>query len=106
LSFVDLNKSVLIAARTGKVILGSEKSIDAAMNGRGKLILVSDNCPADKKKKILGYAGFSGLKVYDYPGSSLDLGEACGKPFAVAAMVVREPGDSDILKLVEASEDD
>lgn len=105
MSFVDLNKSVLIATRTGKVILGSERTIDATMNGRGKLIIIANNCPADVKERIAGYAGLSGLKVYNYPGSSLDLGEACGKPFTVAAMIIREPGDSDILKLVGEAKD-
>jgi large subunit ribosomal protein L30e len=105
LSFVDLNKSVLIAARTGKVVLGSEKTIDAVVNGRGKLILVSQDCLKEKKERIANCAELSGLKVYSYPGSSFDLGEACGKPFAVAALVIREPGDSDILRLVEEGGD-
>ncbi len=105
LSFVDLNKSVLIAAQTGKVVLGSEKTIDAVVNGRGKLVIVSQDCPREKKGKIANYAEMSGLRVYSYPGSSIDLGEACGKPFAVAALVIREPGDSDILRLVEGGGD-
>jgi large subunit ribosomal protein L30e len=37
-----------------------------------------------------------------YEGTSLDLGALCGKPFGVSAFVVREPGDSDIMTLVEA----
>jgi hypothetical protein len=28
----------------------------------------------------------------------------CGKPFAVSALTIREPGDSDILKTLKASE--
>jgi len=104
LSIVDMNKRVLIAVKTGKVILGSEKTIDAAKNGRGKMIIVSSNCPRENREKIDSCARLSGLKVYTYPGSSIELGEACGKPFAVAAMIIREPGDSDILDLVGAGE--
>ena len=100
MSLVDLNKSVLIATRTGKVILGSEKTIEAVKSGREKLVIVSSNCPKERREKIANYAKLSGLRIYTYPGSSIDLGEACGKPFAVAAMVIREPGDSDILRLV------
>ncbi len=99
MSIVDMNKRVLIAVKTGKVLLGSEKTIDAAKNGRGKLIIISSNCPVENRKEIDDCAGLSGMKVYTYPGSSIELGEACGKPFAVAAMVIREPGDSDILEL-------
>jgi len=36
-----------------------------------------------------------------FQGSSLDLGALCERPFPVSAMVVREPGDSEVLKLVE-----
>lgn len=104
MSIVDLNKRVMIAVKTGKVLLGSEKAIDAAKNGRGKLIIVSSNCPKEIREKIGSCAGLSGLKVYAYLGSSIDLGEACGKPFAVAAMVIREPGDSDILELAGEEE--
>ena len=97
---VDVNRSVLIAARTGRVILGSARTIDAAKNGRGMLVILSSNCPEERRDSILDYARLSGLKVYEYPGSAIELGEACGKPFAVATMVVRDPGDSDILELV------
>jgi hypothetical protein len=34
----------------------------------------------------------------------LDLAAVCGKPFNVSALSIREPGDSDILKLVEKPE--
>ena len=99
-----MNKRVLITVKTGKVIIGSEKTIDAAKNSRGKLIIVSSNCPKENREKIDNCARLSGMRVYTYPGSSIELGEACGKPFAVAAMVVREPGDSDILELAGENE--
>ena len=104
MSIVDLNKSVLIANRTGKVVLGSEKTIDIAMSGRGKLIILAENCPDKMKDELVNYAKLSELKVYTYPGTSFDLGEACGKPFPVAAMAIRDPGDSDILALTEVEE--
>jgi large subunit ribosomal protein L30e len=97
---VDLNRSVLIAVRTGRVILGSKEAIEAIKSGRGRLVIVSSNCPKEKREDIVSSAKLSEMTVYAYPGSALDLGEACGKPFAVATMVVREPGDSDILELV------
>jgi hypothetical protein len=34
----------------------------------------------------------------------VDLGMVCGKRFAVTALTVKEPGDSDIMKLTEAAE--
>ena len=90
----------MIAVRTGRVILGSKESIKAIKSGRGRLVIVSSNCPIETMEDIAGSAKLSSMTVYAYPGSAIDLGEACGKPFAVAAMVIREPGDSDILRLV------
>jgi large subunit ribosomal protein L30e len=37
-----------------------------------------------------------------YKGNRIDLGAVCGKPFKISALTIREPGDSDILKLTEA----
>jgi large subunit ribosomal protein L30e len=39
-----------------------------------------------------------------YKGSSLDLAAVCGKPFTVSALSIREPGDSEVLKLTETAE--
>ncbi len=36
-----------------------------------------------------------------YKGDSSDLGALCGKPFGVSALTIREPGDSNILKITE-----
>jgi hypothetical protein len=36
----------------------------------------------------------------------MDLAAACGKPFTVSALSIREPGDSEILKLTETAEPD
>jgi len=32
-----------------------------------------------------------------YPGDNLELGAACGKPFAVSSLVILDQGSSDIL---------
>jgi large subunit ribosomal protein L30e len=39
-----------------------------------------------------------------YKGTSTDLAMVCGKPFIISALTIRDPGDSDILKLVKATE--
>jgi len=98
---IDLNKSMLIAVRTGRVILGSDETFDAAKNGRGRLLILANNCMVEEREEINRAAELSGIDVFTYPGSSLELGDICGKPFPVAAMIIREPGDSDILELVE-----
>jgi len=98
---IDVNKQIKIVVKTGKIDFGCEEAVDAARAGRAKLIILASNCPEDRRKQILSNAGLSRIPVYTYSGSSLDLATACEKPFVVAAVTVREPGDSEILKLAE-----
>jgi large subunit ribosomal protein L30e len=64
------------------------------------MIILARNCREAERDEILHNAGQSEIPVYVFPGSSLDLGAVCEKPFPVSAIVVREPGDSEVLKLV------
>jgi large subunit ribosomal protein L30e len=98
---VDVNKQIQIAVKTGKVSLGVKEAIDAARFAKAKLLIVASNCPALQKADINQYAKQSSVPVYSYPGNSVDLGSACLKPFVVAALTIKEPGDSEILKLTE-----
>jgi large subunit ribosomal protein L30e len=99
---MDLNKQISMVVKTGKVELGCSKATDAAKTGKARLIVVSSNCPEPHKSSILYNAKVSEVPVYVYSGTSMDLGAACEKPFLVAALTVKEPGDSEILKLAEA----
>ena len=98
---VDVNKQIGIAVRTGKVDFGIKEVLDAARLAKAKLLILSANCPAGDKASIIQYAKQSSVPIYDYPGTSLDLGASCGKPFVVAALAIRESGDSEVLKLAE-----
>ena len=51
------------------------------------------------RNDITYYAKQSSVPVHIYPGTSIDLGSACGKNFVVSALTIKEPGDSEILKL-------
>lgn len=98
---VDVNKQIQIAVKTGKVTLGVKEALDAARLAKAKLLILASNCPDHDKTDIVQYAKQSSVPVHNYQGTSLDLGSACGKPFMVAALTIKEPGDSEILKLAE-----
>ncbi len=84
---------------TGKVTLGSETTIKAMRSGKARAVIISSNCPKERELEILELAKSSGIRAYRYPGTSLELGEACGKPFPVSAIAVMDPGDADLTKL-------
>lgn len=98
---IDVNKAIATSVKTGKVVFGANNAVKNAKLGRAKLILLASNCPRNMIDDITYYANFSDVPVVIYKGSSIDLGVVCGKPFMVSALTIREPGDSDILKLTE-----
>jgi len=98
---MDINKQIRMAVKTGKVDFGSKTALSSASLGKAKLLILARNCPAAIRENIVYDAEMSEVPVYVFQGSSLDLGALCEKPFPVASMVVREPGDSEVLKLAE-----
>lgn len=98
---VDVNKQIRMAVKTGKVGFGSKDALASSASARAKLIILAKNVREPDKDDIIHFAEQSMVPIYVYQGSSLDLGAVCEKPFPVSAIVVREPGDSEILKLVE-----
>jgi large subunit ribosomal protein L30e len=99
---IDVNKALRIVVRTGKVLFGSKSAQEAAQSGKAKLIILASNCPKATRLDIEYYSNLSEVSFYTFRGSSIDLGAACGKPFPVAVMTLKDVGDSDILKILEA----
>ena len=93
---INIERALRSSIRTGKVVLGSNLTLDAGASGKAKLVISAIDCPAEvavELKKV-------DVPVYGYPGRGMDLGSACGKPFSVAALAVIEPGDSEIMALL------
>lgn len=98
---MDLNKAIRIAVDSGKVVLGSDRSVKMALNGGGaKLVIVSENCPEMVKGDLKHYCKLASIPVVEFEGSSVELGTVCGKPFPVSALSVLEAGNSGILDAV------
>ena len=102
---IDVNKAIASSVKTGKVAFGINNALKSAKLGRAKLIMLASNCPRNSIDEVTFYAKSSDVPVVIYKGSSIDLGIVCGKPFMVSALTVREPGDSEILKLTETGEE-
>jgi len=98
---IDIDKAVAAAVKTGKVSFGAKSAIQYAKTGKAKLILLAENCPKEVREDVEYYCKLSKVPLVTYKGSSIDLAAVCGKPFVVSALSIREPGDSEILKLVE-----
>jgi len=95
----DLNKALAMAVKTGKVLFGVNSATRSAMTGKIRLIVASSNCPEEFLENLERYCKLSKIPFVIYPGTSLELGRVCGKPFLVSALAIRDPGDSDILEV-------
>jgi large subunit ribosomal protein L30e len=100
---IDINKAIATTVKTGKVLFGANNAIKNAKIGKARLIIVAANCPQKIREDIAYYCRLSNVPVIIYKGNSIDLGAVCGKPFMVSALTIREPGDSDILRVAEAA---
>ena len=89
-----------MAVKTGKVGFGSKDAIVSTASARAKMIILARNIREAERDEIQHNAEQSEIPIFVFPGSSLDLGAVCEKPFPVSAIVVREAGDSEVLKLV------
>jgi large subunit ribosomal protein L30e len=98
---IDVDKAIVAAVKTGKVFLGANLAIQNAKTGRVKLIILAANCPQETREDLEYYSGLSKIPLITYRGSSIDLATVCGKPFTISALSIREPGDSEILRLTE-----
>ncbi len=96
---IDVDKAIASAVKTGKVAFGANEAIRSARNGKARLIVVASNTPPHVREDLERYGKLSQIQVHQYYGNNVDLGRVCGRRFGVAALTIKELGDSDILKL-------
>jgi large subunit ribosomal protein L30e len=94
----DINKVLRNVLTTGKVVIGARQTLDAVKTGKAQVVVLSSNCLPETVDEM------KGIPVISYPGTGVDLGVACGKPFSIAALAVLEPGESEILSLRSTDE--
>ncbi|NLI61815.1 MAG: 50S ribosomal protein L30e [Methanosarcinaceae archaeon] len=94
---INIDRALIKAVKTGKVIIGSKKAIELSKADEAKMIVIANNCPEDTRKKIES----SNVPIYVYDGTSRELGPVCGKPFLIAAMTILDAGESDIMTLAD-----
>ena len=97
---IDVKKEIRRAVDTGKVLFGQQSVEKNVLKESGQLIILSNSLPVLEKEKIHHLSKVSGIPVYDFSGSAHDLGEVCGKPFIISAMLVTDAGKSNILAAV------
>ncbi|MEM1549506.1 MAG: 50S ribosomal protein L30e [Candidatus Methanomethylicia archaeon] len=99
---LKIDRELQVAAKTGKIVIGSKSAIKRAKIGGAKMIIISSTIPEDIKEDIIYYAKLSNIPVIKFHGSSWDLGAILGKPFMVSAVSIIDEGESELLKFAES----
>ncbi len=80
-----------LAIESGRVVLGTNQCRKALREKGAKLVIISNNCLDEY------FSSQKEAPVRQFPGNNVELGAACGKPFAVSVVAVLDPGKSSIL---------
>jgi large subunit ribosomal protein L30e len=89
---IDITRALKSASATGNVKSGRAETRKAIESGEAKLVVVSSNCPSREE-----FTSGGSTKSIEFPGTNVELGAACGKPYAISVLAVVAPGDSNIL---------
>ena len=95
---MDFNLSLRRAIKTGTVVLGNNSVEKIVGENKAKLVIVAANAP-EKVRAMLAKA--ENLKLYEFEGSSRQLGKECGRDHMISVLAVVDAGESDILSLAE-----
>ena len=98
---VDIGRELQVAINTGKVVIGFEETKKAVLAGTPKMVILAANAPKWARDDIEYYAKLAWIPIFVFPGSSIELGAAAKRPHRIMAVAVVDPGQSEILKLVE-----
>jgi large subunit ribosomal protein L30e len=96
---MDINTALKRIIETGKVNIGTEKALKDVANGKAKVVIMANNCPKKNKERIEKSVQAKGVELIRYKGTALQLGEACGKPFLVAALSITDVGNTPLGEL-------
>lgn len=98
---MDIKQQLKTVVDTGKVSLGSNKTIETIMDGKPKLILLSGNCPRQQRESITYYCRLANVRCVTLKESSIEIGSICGRPHPISAMSILDDGESTILEVKE-----
>ncbi|HJJ55847.1 MAG TPA: 50S ribosomal protein L30e [Methanocorpusculum sp.] len=93
---MDFNLSLRRAIKTGNVILG-QNSVDRIIADKSaKLVIIAKNAPEKVRNMIKSVEGIS---IFEYDGTSRQLGKDCGRDHMVSVLAIVDAGESDILNI-------
>ncbi|MBI4019992.1 MAG: ribosomal L7Ae/L30e/S12e/Gadd45 family protein [Candidatus Aenigmarchaeota archaeon] len=84
-------KDIQDAVKSGSVVMGTRNVIKAVKAGGVGRIVHASNVPDITLRELRHYSSIASIEVSGFDGTSIKLGEVCGKPFGILVIgVARE----------------
>lgn len=98
---IDFDRLLKSITKSGKLLYGAKSAVRAVKTGRAIAFILASNCPPTIKEEIESHATSADIPIHYYPSSSIELGMALGKPFAVATITVRSVSDPQLIQMLK-----
>ena len=82
-SLESINSRLQLVMKSGKYVLVYKQTLKMIRQGKAKLVILTNNCPALRKSEIEYYAMLAKTGVHHYSDNNIEVGTACGKYYRV-----------------------
>lgn len=97
-----LEKAIKDAVTADKYKSGVKEVLQSIKDA--KLIIISDSIDSAQKTKLEDEAKTANTAVYEYAGTSMQLGKLCNKPFRITAIALKVGSVADIEAIMSEKE--
>lgn len=101
----DVETNIKVAMETGDVLYGKNTVLKHLRQNKAEMLITANNVPYDLMSELrhMNTLLDDEIFIYQYNGSSWDLGLALGKPYMVSIVAITDYGDSELKSLKEKS---
>ncbi len=83
-----IRKEIEDALNKGKLIYGSNKTIESIIKGKAKKVVIARDCPFEIKEDILHYCELADIPCIEINLNSRELGTLCKRPHVITALAI------------------
>ncbi|MCD6403015.1 MAG: ribosomal L7Ae/L30e/S12e/Gadd45 family protein [Candidatus Aenigmarchaeota archaeon] len=88
---MDLEKRIKTAVKENKALFGYREVLKKLkMSKELEMIILAKNTPENIKRDLELNAKLAGVEVQIFEGNGVELGNLCGKPFAVTVIGIKK----------------
>ncbi|XP_043829313.1 60S ribosomal protein L30-like [Dromiciops gliroides] len=82
----SISSRLQLVMKSGKYVLGYKETLKMIRQGKTKLVILANTCPALRKSEIEYYTMLAKTGVHRSSGNNIEVGTACGKYYRVCTL--------------------